>query len=130
MVHDFLSQEEINSLLGKEVGKAVPVPGESPGEIPAGPVQEEEEAPANLEAVLGFPLQVSVRLGETKKTLQEVRKLSPGAVVELDCFVHEPLNILIGGKLVARGEVVIIDESFGIKITEIMDPMERIKKLR
>ena len=130
MAHDFLTQEEINTLLGKEE-EAVSVPDEPAGQFSSStsPVQE-EEMPANLEAVLDFPLQVSVRLGEVRKTLQEIRRLSPGAVVELDRFVHEPLNILIGGKLVAQGEVVIIDENFGIKITEIMDPVERIKKLR
>ncbi|NMB35649.1 MAG: hypothetical protein GX989_05110 [Firmicutes bacterium] len=129
MTHDFLTQEEINSLLGKEEEKTVPAPDRLPEQSPAGLVPEEEE-PANLEAVLEFPLRVSVCLGEVKKTLQEIRRLSPGVVIELDCSIHEPLDILIGGKLVAQGEVVIIDENFGIKITEIIDPLERIKNLR
>ena len=131
MAHDFLTQEEINTLLGKKEEGAVSALDELPGRFsPGSGPAPEEETPANLEAVLDFPLQVSVRLGEIKKTLQEIRQLCPGAVVELDCFVHEPLEILIGGKPVARGEVVVIDESYGIKITEIMDPVERIKKLR
>ena len=129
MTHDFLTQEEINSLLGKQEEDVVSAPDKPPEQFPADPVPEEEE-PTNLEAVLEFPLRVSVRLGEVKKTLQEIRRLSPGAVVELGCFIHEPLDILISGKPVAQGKVVIIDENFGIEITEIMEPLERIKKLR
>ncbi len=130
MSHDYLAQEEIDSLLGKKEQGAVSVPNEQTGQFSLGPVPEEVETSANLKAILEFPLQISVRLGEVIKTLREIRRLSPGVVVELDRFVHEPLDILIGGKLVAQGEVVIIDENFGIKITEIMDPVERIKKLR
>ncbi len=129
MAHDFLTQEEINTLLGKKEKEAVPAPGEAPGQFTPD-FTHKEEMPANLDAVLDFPLQVSVRLGEAKKTLQEIRHLNPGAVVELNHVVQEPLDVLIGGKMVARGEVIIIDESYGIKITEIMDPVERIKKLR
>ncbi|NLJ55827.1 MAG: flagellar motor switch protein FliN [Firmicutes bacterium] len=92
--------------------------------------REEGAAPPNLGAILEFPLQVSIRLGKANKTLQEIRRLSSGTVVELDRYVHETLDIHIGGKLIARGEVVLIEENFGIKITEIMDPVERVKKLR
>ncbi|MGI6307372.1 MAG: flagellar motor switch protein FliN [Dethiobacteria bacterium] len=129
MSNDFLTQEEIDTLLGKKEQADTPAPDERPGKFSPSPHEEGEMHP-NLGAILEFPLQVSIRLGKARKTLQEIRKLSSGAVVELDRFVHEPLDIFIGGKLIAQGEVVIIEENFGIKITEIMDPMERVKKLR
>ena len=90
----------------------------------------EEETPPNLELILDFPLKVSVRLGEVKKTIQEIRQLLPGKVVELDSLIKDFVDILIGEKLIARGEVIIIDENFGIKITQIIDPLERVEKLR
>lgn len=176
MPNDFLSQEEIDILLGKK-DEAVPPAGEvpdaegspapaekpvqadspltaetsaagippvttgasdaaglpaavlQPGYLTPNP-QDEEVVPPNLGVILEFPLQVSIRLGKTGKTLQEIRKFSSGTVVELDRYVHETLDIYIGGKLIARGEVVLIAENFGVKITEIMDPVERVKKLR
>jgi len=113
---DFLSQEEIDALLGKK-------------DQTAAPSVNEEESPPNLALILDFPLVLSIRLGEVKKNLVEVRKITPGSVVELDRGINDPVEIYTGGKLIARGEVVVIGENFGIKITHIIDPVERIKKL-
>jgi len=74
-------------------------------------------------------LTLSVHLGKSRKNLQEARRISPGAVLELDRFINEPLDILINNKLIAKGEVVVVDENFGIKITHILNPIERIRKL-
>jgi flagellar motor switch protein FliN/FliY len=125
MPEGFLTQEEIDALLGKKDQTDTPSTGKTKGQP-----EVEEETPPNLELILDFPLKISVRLGEVKKTMQEIRQLSPGKVVELNRLINDPVDILVGEKLIARGEVVIIDENFGIKITHIIDPLERIKKLR
>lgn len=124
MPNGFLSQEEIDALLGKKDQTATfSVKDEKPK------LADEEQSPPNLALILEFPLVLSVRLGQVKKNLNEVRKICPGAVVELDLGINDPVEIYTGGKLIARGEVVVIDENFGIKITHIIDPVERIKKL-
>jgi len=120
MPEGFLTQEEIDALLnqkGQENGST------SEEKLPA------EELPENLELILDFPLKVSVQLGKVKKKLREIRQLSPGMVVELERPINEPVDIYVGGKLIARGEVVVVDENLAVKITHIVEPVERIKKL-
>lgn len=72
-----------------------------------------------MEGVLGVPVKVSVEVGRTKMTLAELVKLSPGAIVELDRDAHQPVDVLVGGRLVARGEVVTIGDKYGVRITTI-----------
>ncbi|NMB40929.1 MAG: hypothetical protein GX996_03225 [Firmicutes bacterium] len=129
MPEGFLSQEEIDALLGKGDQKD-DHSGENSGAEPDPHVSVEEETPPNLELILDFPLKISVRLGKVKKTIQEIRRLLPGKVVELESFIKDPVDILIGEKLIAKGEVIVIGENFGIKITQIIDPLERVEKLR
>ena len=127
MNEGFLSQEEINALLGKGGPEEGPeISGEQPDQLEKPP----QETPPNLDLILDFPLKVSVCLGEVKKTILEIRQFLPGKVVELNSPVSDPVDVLIGGKLIARGEVIIIDENFGIKITKIIDPLERVEQLR
>ncbi len=83
----------------------------------------------NLEVLLDIPLQVVVELGHTEMPIQKVLELGPGSVVELNRLAGEPINIMVNGKLVARGEVVVVDENFGVKITNIISPMERLSQL-
>lgn len=85
--------------------------------------------PENLELLLDVPLQVSVELGRAKKTIREVMNMAPGAVVELDRLAGEPVDMLVNGKLIARCEVVVINETFGIRITDIVHPNERLKSV-
>ena len=133
MVSDFLSQEEIDALLGKsEPAQEEPKP-EKPSPGRKGPKREappEEESPDNLDLILDFPLKISVRLGDVTKSLQELRQIGPGQVFELDRFVSDPVDVFVNGKLIARGEVVVVDENFGIRINQILSPVERVKKLR
>lgn len=129
MSEGFLTQEEIDALLGKKSEPQKPS-AETPEEPGQPEAEKEKETSSNLDLILDFPLKVSVRLGEVKKNLQEIRRLTPGKVVELNSSIKDPVDILIDGKLIARGEVVVIDENFGVKITHIIDPLERIKKLR
>jgi flagellar motor switch protein FliN/FliY len=84
----------------------------------------------NLEMLLDIPLQVTVELGRTKRTVQEILALSSGAIIELDKLAGEPVDILINSKLIAKGEVVVIDENFGVRVTDIISQRDRIQKLK
>jgi flagellar motor switch protein FliN/FliY len=81
---------------------------------------------ANLELLMDVPLQVTVELGRTHKTVREILAFGSGSVVELDKLAGEPVDILINERPIAKGEVVVIDENFGIRITEILAPRERV----
>ncbi len=101
-----------------------------------GPMTEElkEEKPKegirDIKFLLDIPLQITVELGRTRMSLQEVLQLGQGSVVELDKLAGEPLEILVNERPVARGEVVVVNEKFGVRITEILSPEERVKNLR
>jgi len=83
----------------------------------------------SLDIVMDVPLQVTVELGRTEKLVRDVLEMSPGSVIELDKLAGEPVDILVNQKYIAKGEVVVIDENFGIRITDIVRPAERIPKL-
>ena len=91
------------------------------------PVQINE---ANIGLILDVPLQVTVELGRTKKTIKEILDLAAGSIVELDKLAGEPVEIQVNGHFLAKGEVVVIDENFGVRITEIATPAERAAHLR
>ncbi|XIG87860.1 flagellar motor switch phosphatase FliY [Priestia aryabhattai] len=84
----------------------------------------------NLDMLLDIPLQVTVELGRTRRTVQEILALSSGSIIELDKLAGEPVDILINSKLIAKGEVVVIDENFGVRVTDIISPRDRINKLK
>jgi flagellar motor switch protein FliN/FliY len=81
-----------------------------------------------LKKFLDLPLLIEVVVGSTTLTLGEVLNLGPGSVVELDNLVEEPVDIKVNGKLVAKGEIVVVEEKFGVKITDIVEKEERVKK--
>ncbi|SFT71228.1 flagellar motor switch protein FliN/FliY [Selenomonas sp. GACV-9] len=85
---------------------------------------------ANIGLILDVPLQVTVELGRTKKSIKEILELTNGSIVELDKLAGEPVDIQVNGKFLAKGEVVVIDENFGVRITEIASPAERAAKLQ
>ncbi len=85
---------------------------------------------ANIGLILDVPLQVSVELGRTRKSVKEILELSNGSIVELDRLAGEPVDIQVNGKLLAKGEVVVIDENFGVRITDIVSPEERAQHLQ
>jgi len=82
-----------------------------------------------MDIVMDVPLSVTVELGRTNKLVREVLDLSPGSVIELDKLAGEPVDILVNGKYIAKGEVVVIDENFGIRITDIVRPADRIPRI-
>ena len=83
-----------------------------------------------LELLLDVPLDLSVELGRARMSIQDLLNLSPGSVIELDKIAGEALDILINGRLVARGEAVVVNDKFGIRISDIVSPSERIARLR
>lgn len=92
---------------------------------------QEREAPARrLDLLLDVPLEITVELGRARMTIQDLLGLGPGAVVELDKLAGESLDILVNGRLVARGEAVVVNEKFGARITDIVSPTERLARLR
>lgn len=86
-------------------------------------------AETNLSLLYDVPLQVTVELGRTEKTIKEILELTSGSIVELDKLAGEPVDILVNGKLIAKGEVVVIDENFGVRVTDIVSQRDRMDKL-
>ncbi len=84
----------------------------------------------NLDFILDIPLKVTVELGRTTVVIKELLQLGQGSVLELDKLAGEPLEILVNGKLIAKGEVVVVNEKFGIRLTDIISPIERIETLK
>ena len=84
----------------------------------------------NLNMLLDIPLQVTVELGSTKRSVKEILELSAGSIIELDKLAGEPVDILVNNRLIAKGEVVVIDENFGVRVTDIISQSDRLKKLR
>lgn len=97
------------------------------------PLVEEKSstaAPGNLEFILDIPLQISVQLGSARMLIKDLLQLGQGSVVELEKLAGEPMEVLVNDKLVARGEVVVVNEKFGVRLTDIVSPADRIKHLR
>lgn len=88
-----------------------------------------EKPKQNLDLLLDIPLQVTVELGRTKQKLEEILELDAGSIVELDKLAGEPVDVLVNSKLIAKGEVVVIDENFGVRITDIISQKERLTNL-
>lgn len=84
----------------------------------------------NLDFILDIPLKVTVELGRTDVVIKDLLQLGQGSVLELDKLAGEPLEILVNGKMVAKGEVVVVNEKFGIRLTDIISPIERIETLK
>ncbi|WP_373896025.1 flagellar motor switch phosphatase FliY [Virgibacillus natechei] len=84
----------------------------------------------NLDMLLDIPLKVTVELGRTKRSIKDILDLAPGSIVELDKLAGEPVDILVNEKLVARGEVVVIDENFGVRVSDVISQTDRLMKLK
>lgn len=112
---------------GARVAQGVPVQAAQFIPLSTTPVQVNE---ANIGLILDVPLQVTVELGRTKKSIKDILELSNGSIVELDKLAGESVDIHVNGKLLAKGEVVVIDENFGVRITDIVSPEERAARLQ
>jgi flagellar motor switch protein FliN/FliY len=105
----------------------------SQGEMVSDPVasvpQEKKGKSSSMELLLDIPLEISAELGRTRMIINDLLQLGQGSVIELNKLAGEPLEILVNQKLIARGEVVVVNEKFGIRLTDIISPLERIKQL-
>jgi flagellar motor switch protein FliN len=91
--------------------------------------KKKKDSLKDMDFILDIPLEVSVELGRTKMLINELLQLGQGSVIELNKLAGEPLEIFINRKLVARGEAVVVNEKFGVRLTDIISPMERVKQL-
>ena len=82
-----------------------------------------------LDMILDIPVQISVEIGRTKITIRNLLQLAHGSVVELDAMAGEPMSVYVNGTLIAQGEVVVVNDKFGIRLTDIITPSERMRKL-
>ena len=89
-----------------------------------------EEGTPDLDVILDIPVEISLEVGNTSITIRNLLQLNQGSVIELDRLAGEPLDVLVNGTLIAHGEVVVVNEKFGIRMTDVISPSERIKKLK
>jgi flagellar motor switch protein FliN len=112
-----ISKEELAALLGEKQEETKPFLFK---DLEEQPLKDGGEESVNLNLLMDINLEVVVELGRTKKKINEILELSQGSIIELDRVSGEPVDLLINGKVVAKGEVVVIDEYFGVRITEII----------
>jgi flagellar motor switch protein FliN/FliY len=84
----------------------------------------------NMDMILDIPVTIAMEIGRTKISIRNLLQLNQGSVVELDRLAGEPMDVLVNGTLVAHGEVVVVNEKFGIRLTDVVSPAERVKKLK
>ncbi len=89
----------------------------------------EEQAARELDFILDIPLELSVELGKTKMLVNDLLQLGQGSIIELNKLAGEPLEVYINRKLIARGEVVVVNEKFGVRLTDVITPIDRVKSL-
>lgn len=99
------------------------------GGVPKNSAQVTLDGP-NLDVILDIPVSISMEVGSTDISIRNLLQLNQGSVIELDRLAGEPLDVLVNGTLIAHGEVVVVNEKFGIRLTDVISPSERIKKLR
>src|SRR5690606_6330313 len=87
------------------------------------------EGNSDIDMIMDIPVQLSVELGRTRLTIKKILQLGQGSVVELDGLAGEPMDIFVNGYLIAQGEVVVVDEKYGIRVTDIITPSDRISRL-
>lgn len=117
------AMDELMGATGSGGAASVAPPEIAPPKKASGQVQ-------SLDFILDIPLKVTVELGRTRMLIRDILQLAQGSVVELSKFAGEPLEVLVNDKLVARGEVVVVNEKFGIRLTDIISPVERIEQLK
>ncbi|MCC5866879.1 MAG: flagellar motor switch protein FliN [Gammaproteobacteria bacterium] len=119
-----------SSAPGNQVGQAQPVEmpeldGTSPASARTGATSDR-----NLDVILDIPVTVSMEIGRTRLPIRSLLQLNQGSIVELDQLAGEPMDVLVNGTLIAHGEVVVVNERFGIRLTDVVSPAERVRKLK
>ncbi|EKN47707.1 MULTISPECIES: flagellar motor switch protein FliN [Pseudomonas] len=123
-------QDDIDALLAADAGNATNrMTMEEFGSVPKNNAPVTLDGP-NLDVILDIPVSISMEVGSTDINIRNLLQLNQGSVIELDRLAGEPLDVLVNGTLIAHGEVVVVNEKFGIRLTDVISPSERIKKLR
>ncbi|MCY1523316.1 Flagellar motor switch protein FliN [compost metagenome] len=125
------SQDDIDAMLAQNDAKpAAPrAPMEDFAGVPKNNAPVSLDGP-NLDVILDIPVSISMEVGNTEISIRNLLQLNQGSVIELDRLAGEPLDVLVNGTLIAHGEVVVVNEKFGIRLTDVISQSERIKKLR
>jgi flagellar motor switch protein FliN/FliY len=126
------SQDDIDALLAADAAAGSAsnrLPMEEFGSVPKNNEPVTLDGP-NLDVILDIPVSISMEVGSTDINIRNLLQLNQGSVIELDRLAGEPLDVLVNGTLIAHGEVVVVNEKFGIRLTDVISPSERIKKLR
>lgn len=92
--------------------------------------KENRSSDRNLQLILDIPLKLSVELGRTKMPVSELLNLTQGSVIELNKLAGEPMEVMVNDKLIARGEAVVVNEKFGVRLTDVISPAERVEQLK
>ncbi len=95
-----------------------------------GQVLQQQDENVNLDVILDIPVTLSMEIGRTKISIRNLLQLNQGSVVELDRLAGEPMDVLVNGTLIAHGEVVVVNDKFGIRFTDVISPAERVRRLR
>ncbi len=119
-----MSSEEGQDLAAHELDEILD------GQMPSLTSQQTPVSMSSLEFILDIPLNVSVVLGRTRMLINDLLQLGQGSVIELTKIAGEPMEVLVNNKLIARGEVVVVNEKYGIRLTDIISPVERIEQLK
>nr|WP_177318831.1 flagellar motor switch protein FliN [Pseudomonas sp. GM50] len=124
-------QDDIDALLAADAtgSSSNRLPMEEFGSVPRSNDPVTLDGP-NLDVILDIPVSISMEVGSTDINIRNLLQLNQGSVIELDRLAGEPLDVLVNGTLIAHGEVVVVNEKFGIRLTDVISPSERIKKLR
>lgn len=136
MGDDAISEDDWAAAMAEQVEVEKAAPAEAPPAFQPAQIFQSFGGDANkggmmneLDMILDIPVQLSVELGRTKITIKNLLQLAHGSVVELDAMAGEPMDVLVNGTLIAQGEVVVVNDKFGIRLTDIITPSERMKKL-
>lgn len=124
-----VSAKKTNSVPLSEQGEAAGLAGDSAPVFEQFNSGKKTEIQNDIEMIMDIPVQLTVQLGRTKIAIKNLLQLAQGSVVELDGLAGEPMDVLVNGYLIAQGEVVVVNEKFGIRLTDIITPSERIRKL-
>ena len=127
-----VGQDDIDAQLAADAAMAPAgkrLPREDVGSVPKNTDPVTLDGP-NLDVILDIPVSISMEVGSTEINIRNLLQLNQGSVIELDRLAGEPLDVLVNGTLIAHGEVVVVNEKFGIRLTDVISPSERIKKLR
>jgi len=123
---DAMAEQAVAEAAGEQPAEAPAAEFDSLEDTSGGPASEEE----NLDVILDIPVTISMEIGRTNISIRNLLQLNQGSVVELDRLAGEPMDVLVNGTLVAHGEVVVVNEKFGIRLTDVISPAERVKKLK